>query len=229
MAHQSNSKIAMGNRKIKAVIFDMDGVISDTQDILAVVERDILKGQGIDMSTEEITRRFAGMSSRDVFTVIFSEYNKDLSCVDELIEERKIKTLNAIRGNVKGVSGTKEFIDNLLNDNFQLAVASGSIMPFIDLVLSELNLKNKFSAIVSSQEVENGKPDPAVFLLAAQRLGVAPEECLVVEDGANGMIAARRAGMKCIGLVREERDNQDYQVDLIVKDLRDVEMNFLTS
>lgn len=207
----------------------MDGVISDTQDILAVVERDMLKGQGIDMSAEEITRRFAGMSSKDIFTVIFSEYNKDLSCIDKLIEERKIKTLDAVRGNVKEISGTREFIDNLLNDNFRLAVASGSIIPFIDLVLSELNLKNKFSAVASSQEVENGKPDPAVFLLAAQRLGVAPEECLVVEDGISGMIAAKRAGMKCIGLVRKECDNQGYPVDLIVKDLRDVEMNFLTA
>lgn len=207
----------------------MDGVISDTQDILAVVERDMLKGQGIDMSAEEITRRFAGMSGKDIFTVIFSECNKDLSCIDKLIEERKIKTLDAVKGNVKEIPGTREFIDNLLNDNFRLAVASGSIIPFIDLVLSELNLKNKFSAVASSQEVENGKPDPAVFLLAAQRLGVAPEECLVVEDGISGMIAAKRAGMKCIGLVRKECDNQGYPVDLIVKDLRDVEMNFLTA
>lgn len=219
----------MENRKIKAIIFDMDGVISDTQDILAVVEKDILKERGIDMSAEEITRRFAGMSSRDIFTIIFSEHNKDLSHIDKLIEERKVKTLNAAKGNVKEISGTREFIDNLLDGNFRLAVASGSLIPFIDLVLSELNLKNKFSAVVSSQEVENGKPDPAVFLLAAERLSLKPEECIVIEDGINGMIAAKRAGMKCIGLVRQENNNQNYPADLIVKDLRDVKINFLTA
>lgn len=218
----------MENRKIKAVIFDMDGVISDTQNILAAVEKDILKEYGIDMSTKEITKRFAGMSSREMFSMILSENNKDLSLIDKLIKERKIKTENAVKGNVKEVSGTREFIDNLLKNGFQLAVASGSGISFIDLVLSELGLKDRFSAIASSQEVESGKPDPAVFLLAAEKLSLKPEECVVIEDGINGMTAAKRAGMKCIGLVRN-KDEQEYPADLIVTDLRDTEINFLTA
>lgn len=207
----------------------MDGVISDTQHALSVVDENILKDLGIIISAVEMTKRFAGMRAVDMYKTIFSENSKDLSIIDNLMEERKIKIENAIRGNVKEIVGTKQFIEWLLKNNFILAIASGSQISFIDLVLSELELKDKFHAIASAEEVGRGKPDPAVFLLAAQRLSIDPKECVVVEDGINGMIAAKRAGMKCIGLVRKECDNQGYPVDLIVKDLRDVEMNFLTA
>ena len=87
-------------------------------------------------------------------------------------------------------------------------------------MLTKLDLKEKFTAIASSYELEKGKPAPDIFLLAARRLNVAPEYCLVVEDGLNGMIAAKAAGMACVGLVRDNT-GLDYPADLLVKDLGD--------
>jgi len=84
-----------------------------------------------------------------------------------------------------------------------------------------LKIRSKFDAIASTEEVGKGKPAPDVFLLAAKRIGVSPEDCVVIEDGLAGMIGAKRAGMKCIALV-PEGSNADYPVDIIVHSLKDL-------
>lgn len=204
--------------KFKAVIFDMDGVISDTQDMHAAVEEQMLKESGIYVSAGELTKRFAGVTNKEMFEKIFSEHGKEAD-IDGLVREKRERVFNAVKGNVKEISGTKDFIEFLLENGFVLAVASASRHKFIDLVLSELNLKDRFQAIVSSEDVRRGKPAPDIFLLAAEKLSVDPRECIVVEDGISGMIAAKSAGMKCIGLVKEIGGK--YPADVIVRDLRD--------
>ncbi|TAN58228.1 HAD family phosphatase [Patescibacteria group bacterium] len=210
-------------QSIKAVIFDMDGVISDTQDIHAQTESEILKDYGINLHPDKISRRFAGVSLNEMFPQIFNEWEKDMPPLVQLIEEKWERITNLVKGNVKEVGGTLEFIASLKNFGLPLAVASASHLSFIDLVLGELNLKTKFNAVTSAQEVERGKPEPDIFLLAARRLNAVPEDCLVIEDGISGMIAAKRAGMQCIGLVRGKADGDLPEVDLIVPDLRHVQ------
>ncbi len=209
-------------QSIKAVIFDMDGVISDTQTIHARTESEILKAYGIELHPNKISRRFAGVSLNEMFPQIFSEHGKDMPPLARLIEEKWDRITDLVKGNVKEVEGTKEFINFLKNFGLPLAVASASRFAFIDLILQELNLKHRFDAITSAEEVEKGKPEPDIFLLAARRLTTAPEDCLVIEDGISGMIAAKRAGMQCVGLVRDETDGDLPEVDLIVPDLRRV-------
>lgn len=208
-------------KKFKAVIFDLDGVISDTQCIHAAVEEEVLKEYGIDIPADELTRRFAGVTQKEMFGTIFSELGRNDIDIDEAVLKKRERMMQAVKGNVKEVPGTKEFIEFLFQNNFPLAVASASRIAFIEMVLLELELRDKFKAIASAQEVERGKPDPAVFLLAAERLSVLPQDCLVIEDGLSGMIAAIAAGMKCVALVREET-NVEYPADLVVKNLAQV-------
>lgn len=207
-------------RDFKAVIFDMDGVISDTQNMHAAVEEKMLNERGINISADEITKRFAGVSGKEMFSAIFSKYGKEAD-IDELVQEKRERVFEAAKGNIKEIPGTREFIEFLFKRNIPLAVASASRHKFIDLVLSELGLKDRFKTVVSSEDVKKGKPAPDIFLLAAEKMGVDPKKCIVVEDGVSGMIAARSAGMKCIGLVREDAF-MGYPADLIVRDLRDV-------
>src|SRR3989344_909055 len=215
----------MGNL-IKAVIFDMDGVISDTQVLHSKTEEAILNDYGISISADEVTRRFAGSTDKEMFRTIFADYKKEPANLEEMVEKKWRTITDFAKGNVREVPGTREFIDKLHSKGFKLAVASASRKTFIDLVLNELKINSKFHVIASSEEVAKGKPDPAVFLLAAERLRVLPEECVVIEDGLNGMTAAKRAGMRCIGLTTTHGERHEYPADILVKNLLDVPMEF---
>lgn len=204
-----------------AVIFDMDGVISDTQVIHSRIEAALLREHGIELTPEEITRRFSGSTSKEMFPIIFTEAKKEMPPLMDIVREKWRRIDSAIPKNVRAIPGTREFIESLGERGLSLAVASSSRRAFIDLVLRELKFEKYFQAIASGDEVKQGKPDPEIFLLAAQRLAVAPEQAIVIEDAVNGMVAARRAGMSCIGLVRFGREN-DFPADFIVRDLREV-------
>lgn len=205
---------------IRAVIFDMDGVISDTQSICSFVESQLISEYGIELSPDEITERYSGISSKVLFPDIFQTAGVVMPDLESLMQERRKRIDDAVRGRVKVIPGTVEFIKRLKSQSIPMAVASGSHPAFIELVLTELGVKQNFNAICSSYEVEKGKPDPDLFLLAAERLSIDPSYCLVVEDGVSGMVAAKRAGMRCIGLVKNEGEHEDL-VDLTVKNLED--------
>ncbi len=208
------------NITTQAVIFDMDGVISDTQIVHATVESGLLHEYGIDLTPAEITRRFAGVQNREMFPQLFTEYDKVLSSLKELVNE-KWRRMEKYEGEIAEVPGTRECIESLKAQGIPLAVASASKLSYVHMVLNKLGLSETFNAICSAEEVAKGKPEPDVFLLAATRLNITPPDCIVIEDGISGMIAAHRGGMRCIGLVREGNPT-DYPADIIVKDLRDV-------
>lgn len=206
----------------KTVIFDMDGVISDTQKVHAEMESKILKTYEIDISPDEITRIYAGTSDSEFFPKVFSDFKKEVPQDVDSVNEKKLEAITrALRGNVVPIPGVKNLINILKIEGFPLGVASGSGPELINLILSELGIRDEFDEITSSEEVERGKPDPAVFLLAAKKLNSKPNECLVIEDGVNGMIAAKNAGMKCIGLV-PEKDADVYPADLLVQSLEEI-------
>lgn len=202
---------------ITTIIFDMDGVLSDTQHLHALAESTLLKRYGIDLAPDEITRRFAGYADHEFYATVFREAGK-IANLDQVIQEKWGPFLEQAHGNIKAIPGAADTVRRLKNAGFVLGVASASIPEFIRLVVQELGLSEEFQTLTSGNEVPNGKPAPDVFLLAAERLGAKPEQCLVIEDGVNGMIAAQRAGMKCIGLVQAHLAalHPDYPADVVV-------------
>lgn len=132
-----------------------------------------------------------------------------------------------LEGNIQPMPGAVELIQELKQQGIKIGVASGSYLQFIGLVLGKLNLGTVFDAIASGEEVKNIKPAPDVFLLAAQRLGVQPEHCVVIEDAVSGMTGAKRAGMKCVGLV--ENSSKIYPADVLVSQLDEVSVAQLRS
>lgn len=119
---------------------------------------------------------------------------------------------------IQEIPGSVSLVRDIRAVSFPLGVASSSPMHFIEKVLHSLRIRDNFSALASSEEVAYGKPAPDVFLLCANRLGVLPRECVVIEDGIAGMEGAKRAGMKCIGLV-PDRNKTGYPADLLVERL----------
>lgn len=209
-----------------AIIFDMDGVVSDTQKFHAEAESAILSDYGIQMKPDEITERYAGVADDKMFQEIFEENGiKEYPPLDKIVFQKWDIMATIAYGRITPIPHAIELIYKLKRDNFKLAIASASTTLFINKVLNELEIKDNFDAIVSAQEVEHGKPAPDIFLLAASRLGVSPEDSVVIEDGRSGMIGAKEAGMKCIGLVSDAK--ADYPATRCVSSLSEITIDVL--
>jgi HAD superfamily hydrolase (TIGR01509 family) len=120
------------------------------------------------------------------------------------------------------MDGAVELIDALDADGFLLAVGSSGPTENIDLCLERLARRERFAAVVTGADVTRGKPDPQVFLLAAERLGLPPASCCVVEDAAHGVEAACRAGMKAVALTGTAPRDRLADADLVVDQLREL-------
>jgi len=204
---------------IKGAIFDMDGVISDTQNLHASTEADLLKEYGIDITPEEISENYGGMLDREFFKTIFKKHG--VLADTEIVFNRKWERMVAITtDNITPIPGAIKIIYSSEKAGLKLAVASSAPARFIEIVLSGLKIREKFETTVSGDDVKHGKPDPEIFLLAAKKLNIKPQECVVIEDSYAGMVAAKKADMKCIGLVKE--NNKQYPADLIINSLEDL-------
>lgn len=173
----------------------------DTQHLHALAESALLKQNGINLSPEEITRRFAGYADQEFYLTVFREAGKT-TCINTIIKKKWISFLTQARGNIQAISGAVDLVHRMKSADFKLDVTPASIPKFISIVVEALGIRDEMIMLTSSDEVPHGKPAPDVFLLPTQRLNSKPEECLVIEDGVNGMLFAKRAGMACIGYVQ---------------------------
>lgn len=192
----------MGERTHKyAVIFDLDGVLSNTQQTHAIAESEVLKSYGIEIPHADISARFAGAGERVMFKALFDEHQIASPAIETLLSEKWKSMDRLMQKGIEAIPHAVSLVRNLKAAGFVLAVASGSSREFIARVLSALDISDCFETFVSGEEVPSGKPAPDVFLEAARRLGVPPSRCLVIEDGLPGMKAAQAASMPCIALV----------------------------
>lgn len=202
----------------EAVIFDMDGVISDTQGYHALAESTVLAEHGITTAPAVITARYAGVEDRVQFAEAIGEHGLDAT--PEQMVGRKWELMGDLAKDVAETPGATALIKQLHRDGFALAVASASRQDFIDFVLERLAVTTYFQATTSSHDVSNGKPAPDIFLRSAEKLGKVAAVCVVIEDGVSGMLGARAAGMACLGLRPDL--SRDYPADRVVRSLEDV-------
>jgi beta-phosphoglucomutase family hydrolase len=208
---------------LRAVIFDMDGVIIDSEPIYLRAGNEVFRYLGLDVSEEE-HHSYVGISSKDMWSHIGNKYKIDLS-TEELVEMEMKSYIDYLlsRKDEKPIPGVVELIEDLYKNNINLALASSSSIKSIKIVLDMFNLGKFFKTVVSGYEVENGKPAPDIFLYAAKRVGVQPEDCIVIEDSENGIEAAKSAGMKCIGFKNVNSGKQDLSsADMVIDSLSEV-------
>ncbi|MEU7543143.1 HAD family hydrolase [Streptomyces sparsogenes] len=182
-----------------AVLFDLDGTLVDSEPHYYEAGRLTLERYGVTGFTWERHLRFLGIGTRETLEILRREHGIDAP-VDELVAVKNRHYLELVRTSAKAFPGMREFAERLLAAGHPVAVASGSSRAAIDAVLEATGLGPLLTVRVSAEEVGRGKPEPDVFLEAARRLGVAPADCVVVEDAAPGVEAARRAGMRCIAV-----------------------------
>lgn len=189
---------------IKAVIFDMDGVITDTVKYHYLSWKRLAEEENV-IFTQEDNERLLGLSRPDSLTVFLKGRPISESKQAELLERKNRYFLKLIRNFSEKdlLPGVKELIEKLKNQGYKLAVASSSRNT--GFILGKLKIDSLFDAIVDSLMVPQAKPAPDLFLKAASQIGEAPENCLVFEDSAAGVEAARRAGMATVGVGPAER------------------------
>jgi len=180
---------------IKAIIFDMDGVLVDSEPFHLEIENRQFSLNQISISEEE-HQSYMGSTSVVMWNKI-AERHKLPIAVEELIEQNRLESIKyfSALNEIPVMPGLVDLLKKLQAKNYPLAVASSSYPEIIELILERTSLKKYFQVIVSGQEAGKSKPEPDIFLLAAHKLQVKPEYCLVVEDSANGIKAANAAGM----------------------------------
>lgn len=209
---------------MKAVIFDMDGVIIDSEPIHLEVDVQTMKDLGYNILKEELNK-YVGTTNEYMFTDIKNRYKINKS-VEEIISYRaEIAKERIIKSDLEPIEGIRELLNDLKNKNIPAAIASSSPRDFIEVVVSKFGLQDYFSHIVSGEEVENGKPARDVYIETAKKLGVQSKDCIVIEDSKNGVLAAKAAGMKCIGFQNFNSGNQDLsKADVIVKSIGEIKI-----
>ena len=182
---------------IEAVVFDLDGILIDSEHVWDEVRQQLADERG-GRWNENASRDMMGMSS-----IEWSRYMHDVVGLTEEPEEISAEVVRRLedryRRELPLIPGAEQAVESLAA-RWPLALASSSNRELIDLVLESSGLGRYFTASVSSEEVARGKPEPDVFLEAARRLGVEPTHCAAVEDSENGILAAKAAGMRTIAI-----------------------------
>ena len=199
----------------KLIIFDLDGVLLDSEKLYMDMNQKFFKELGASLSLEE-HEKFVGVSATKMWTYI-KEKSDLVQSVEELKQmERELKFRALRETDLVPTEGVIKFLDWLKARSPTLALASSGMRKNIELILEKLGLAGYFNLVVSGEEVARGKPEPDIFLKVAGYYGRAPAECVVVEDSGNGVAAAKAAGMACLGFFNPNSGKQDLsQADLV--------------
>lgn len=209
------------------MIFDMDGVIVDSELHWQTLERPFLQSLAPAWNPAD-HGRLPGLSMRDIHTLLVAEYGATVTR-EELEEGYKELAEEIYRRRVSLIPGCGELIARLNRMGAPVALASSSPYKWIDITLDKFNLHPAFNVVVSADELHGeGKPSPAIYLLAARKLSLDPADCLVIEDSGNGVLSAKRAGMFCVGLRNGFNSEQDFSpADLIIHSFSELDYQAL--
>lgn len=214
---------------IKTVIFDMDGVLVDTEPVHFEAYIQHFKELNISVN-DELYQTFVGSSTKNIYKRIKEHFNLSES-LEELISQKRKLYHKAFEQStsLKLIDGVLELIQELHENNIQMIVASSSSYDNIDLIFKRFNLDPYFSHKISGEDFVESKPNPAIFNTAVELSGHSKEECIIIEDSTNGINAANKAGVFVIGYKAKD-SKQDYSsADIIISDFKELTVNKIKS
>ncbi len=209
---------------LQAVIFDMDGVLVDSYRAHFESWGSLAAEHAIPFDDQTFAATF-GRTSRDIIRLLWQGRALGDGAVQALDDRKEALYRDVVGRDFPAMDGARELLDALAAAGIPLAVGSSGPPENVELAVEKLGGPGLFGATVTGRDVERGKPDPEVFLLAAERLGAPPANCVVIEDAPDGIEAARAAGMAAVALLSSGRAEADFRQilpDLIVGSLREL-------
>lgn len=188
---------------IKGYIFDLDGTLTMTQNLHQQALQHVFSRYGIEYTRAEDQEKYSGKRSKTIFEEVLRAAGKNPT-IQEIescaLEKKQYYNQLLEETEIKPVAGLKSFLDDARAAGKKLIVATGNKLEPSKKILERAGVIEYFPEIVTQQDVEHQKPAPDIFLLAAQKMGLHPSECVVFEDALNGVKAAKAGGIKCIGM-----------------------------
>jgi beta-phosphoglucomutase len=201
----------------RAALWDVDGTLIDSREYHWLSWQGALDAEGFRVTPEQFAASF-GRRNDEILRGFFPSYStEDITRVGES-KEVAYRRLVRERG-IELLPGVRRWLDRLRDEGWLQAVASSAPRANLEVIIEALGLSDYFAAVASAEDVTEGKPDPQVFLVAANRLGVEPAACVVVEDAPAGTEAARRAGMRSVGVLSS---HGELEADIVVRTLEEL-------
>jgi beta-phosphoglucomutase family hydrolase len=215
----------MSKAHLEAVLWDMDGVIADTADYHYGAWQEVFRERGVAFSKADFMRHFGQRHDTIVKFALGDKLTPEQ--VEAISAKKQAIYRHNVAKNIKALPGVILLIKSLNQNHIKTAIASSAVAANIDIILRGLGIENAFQAIAYGTEVVEGKPSPEIFQLAAQKLGVKPGNCVVIEDAIAGVAAAKSAGMKCVAVTNSHPSKSLKKADLIIDSLKKVDINTL--
>ncbi|MBL7870207.1 MAG: HAD family phosphatase [Cyclobacteriaceae bacterium] len=198
-----------------AVIFDMDGVIIDSNPFHKISLRQFCLQYGYRLSDEELLNKIYGRTNNDWIRNLFGDLPKEK--ILELGEEKEALFRELYKNEIKPLAGLEGFLKSLETHKITKAIGTSAPRSNVDFCLTATHLEKYFETILDQSDVEQGKPNPEIYLKVAKRIGFDPTQCIVFEDSLSGVEAAQRAGAKVVGVTtthsREELAHTNFVID----------------
>ena len=218
---------------IKAVIFDFDGVIVDSEPLHLRAFQKIVETLGLKLSPTDYYLRYLACDDKSFFRRFLEDNGQQCTEreVERLIREKGICFEEMIGEGIRIFPGVVEFLQ-AIRGNFHVAIGSGALTEEINLILRRRNLSEFFAFVIGADDTENPKPSPEVYLKCLERLRrdydgtITAAQCVVFEDSPHGVLAAKRAGMRCVGITNSCSDSELELADRVVGGFSEIIDNF---
>ena len=222
---------------LQAVIFDFDGVITDTEVLHHRTFNKVLGQYGIKITIKDYYKHYLGLSDFDLFRLFIDKGKLKISPdqIDTLVKQKNHIFEELVKNDGEIIEGVREFLQLLRENNILLAICSGALLTEIKLILENAGLQDFFEIIVSAEQVNKGKPDPEGFLLALERLNaknentITAEQCIVIEDSHWGIEAAKSAKMHTVAITNSYDADQLSKAEKVIDNLSQLTMDDLHS
>lgn len=196
---------------MKAIIFDMDGVLVDSEPLHLLAMQELLQRFHIEYS-EKDNQEFLGRKDLVISEILIERYKIPDMTPPAFVDFKEEILRDLIATKAQARSGVYELLARCKSTNVKMAIASSATLGTIHLVVDTLKIREHFLTLCSGDQVSNGKPAPDIYLLAASQIEVAPENCIVIEDTITGLTAGKSAGMFCISIPCAATAHQDHSI-----------------
>ena len=203
-----------------AVIFDMDGVIVDTNPHHKIAIQQFCADHGIQLNELTFQHKIYGRTNRDWITNVFGDITDEQR--DAYAREKEALFRKIYEPDIKPVTGLIEFLDTLSTYNIPRAIATSAPPENVDFILKKTEIRKYFNIILDERNVKNGKPNPEIYIKTAKALEYPNNQCIVIEDSLSGITAARKSGSKVIGITTTHTSEELSETNLVIQDFNDL-------